>query len=217
MTLDLDIRRTSRVPNLQTKSLFQLTIPFDFYTFAPMGKSKQLTFSQKSVRTEKSEHGGSIKGSRKRKRPVGVRSTMHLVLKSSQAKGTWSFGKHELKIREILQRFAGKNHIQILSAAYVGNHIHLHMRVKRRDLFRSFIRATSAAIMMKVTGYSRWNPSPEGFQFWDTRPFSRIVSSWTEFLNLKAYIEINQWEGIGYSKNIGRTLRRMGALTSGPG
>lgn len=193
-----------------------MTIEHDSYTFAPMKRSKQLMFSQRSVRTEKSEHGGSIKGSRKRKRPVGVRSTMHLVLKSRHAKGTWSFRRNEFTIREILQKFARKNHIQILSAAYVGNHIHMHLRVKRRDLFRSFIRATSAAIMMKVTGYSRWTPSPEGFQFWDARPFSRIVSSWKEFLNLKAYIEINQWEGMGYSKNMGRTLHRMGVLTSGP-
>ena len=177
-----------------------------------MRKHKQLQFDHKTIKSEKSEHGGNIKGSRKRKRPVGVRSTMHLVLKSSKAKGNWSFARQEVAIREIVKKFASKNHIQVLSAAYVGNHIHLHLRTRGRDQFRSFIRATSSAIMMKITGYSRWKPSPEGFNFWDTRPFSRIISSWKEFLNLKAYIEVNQWEGMGYRKGIARQLHHLGIL-----
>lgn len=178
-------------------------------------QQRQLGFQQEGLKRQKSEHGGSLKGSRKRKRPVGVRSTMHLVLKSSQAKGTWSFVRHELEIRSIVERFSKKNHIQILSAAFVGNHIHLHIRAKGREKFRAFIRAVTAAIMMKVTGFSRWAPSPEGFQFWDARPYSRLISTWREFLNLKSYIEINQWEGMGYSKGIARQLHQMGVLAKG--
>ena len=142
---------------------------------------------------------------------------MHLVLKSSKAKGEWSFVRHELEIRGILEKFARRNHIQILSAAYVANHIHLHIRVRSRQYFRAFIRSVTAAIMMRVTGFSRWKRAPEGFQFWDQRPFSRIVSSWKEFLNLKSYIEVNQWEGMGYSKGVARHLRQMGVLSAGSG
>ena len=105
-----------------------------------------------------------------------------------------------------MRKFARKNHIQLLSVATAGNHLHLHIKVKSRAFFRAFIRAVSSAIMMKVTGYSRWKKAPEEFQFWDQRPFSRIISTWKEFLNLKSYIEINQWEGLGYSKNVARQL-----------
>ena len=171
-----------------------------------------MQFSDQQVRKEKSEHGGSIRGSRKRKRPIGVRSSMHLVLRSSKAKGRWSFRNFETEIHEILVKFSRKNHIQILSAANVGNHLHLHIQVRRRDLFRAFIRAVTSAIMMKVTGFSRWKPSPENFQFWDMRPFSRIISTWKEFLTLKAYVEVNQWEALGYRKDVARYLHRLGAV-----
>lgn len=192
------------------------------YTFAPMRSrklnsgsySRQLAFNQSGLRREKSEHGGVIRNSRKRRRPVGVRSSMHLVLKSSKARGKWRFNNYENDIEEILQKFARKNHIQLLTIATAGNHLHLHIKVRGRIYFRAFIRAISSAIMMKITGFSRWNPSPRGFQFWDQRPFSRIISTWSEFLNLNAYIEINQWEGLGFSKVVARYLHSGSGLAS---
>jgi len=54
---------------------------------------------------------------------------------------------------------------------------------------------------MQVTGYSRWQKAPKGFRFWDYRPFSRVLCSFKEFLTLKNYIQINQLEGLGYTRS----------------
>jgi REP element-mobilizing transposase RayT len=214
--------RTSSRGSLFKQEAFRIiaTIEFHiaknrvFYTFAPMKNHKQLSFSDKQIQSAKSEHGGSVRGSRKRKRPIGVRSTMHLVLRSSKARGRWSFLRHKQEIQIRLQRFAKKNHIHILSVANVGNHIHLHIRVRSRELFRSFIRGLTSSVMMLVTGFSRWRKAPAGFQFWDQRPYSRIISTWTEFKSLKKYIEVNMWEGLGYPKVVARFLQNPSA--SGP-
>jgi hypothetical protein len=82
----------------------------------------------------------------------------------------------------------------------VGNHIHLSLEVSSRENYRKFIRAVSAAIMMQVTGYSRWKKAPAHFQFWDARPFSRLLTSWKEVITLKKYLELNRWEGTGVKR-----------------
>jgi hypothetical protein len=156
-----------------------------------MQKAKQLSF----LKTQKTEHGGSLKHPQKRKRPLSTKLTMHLQLKSTQARGPWSFRKHKTEIDKILKKFAGRYHVEIISYANVGNHIHLHIRLFRREFYTPFIRAVTAAVMMKVTGFSQWRPKPDGFQFWDHRPFSRIIQSYQAFKNMVDYIQINYLEG----------------------
>ncbi|MCB0392621.1 MAG: transposase [Bdellovibrionales bacterium] len=173
---------------------------------------KQFQFNNPGVRKEKSEHGGSLKNPQKRKRPLGLRTTTHIVLRSTKAKKKWSFKKFETQIQSIITNFSKKYHIQVLSSANVGNHIHLHLKLPNRKSYCSFIRAISSAIMMKVTGYNRWHKPPNDFQFWDRRPFSRIVSTWTEFLNLKKYIQVNMWEGLGVNRHAARQLVSNGFL-----
>ena len=177
-----------------------------------MTKNKQFSFQLKGVKPEPSEHGGSIKNPQKRKRPLGLRSTTHLVLRSSQAKKDWSLACHRFKIDKILRQFSKKFGIQILNHANVGNHLHLHLKMRSRRDYKSFIRAVTSAIATKVTGYSRWNKAPEGFKFWDQRPFSRIVSAWSDMLNTKNYVELNRWEGLGMDRAAARVLIRRGWL-----
>ena len=165
-----------------------------------MRKTRQEQFNQSGFRKEKSEHGGSLKNPQKRKRPLGLRGSTHLVLRSTKATKKWSFKKYEREIDKILDRFARKYHIHISKRANVGNHLHLQLNVSSRKSYRAFIRAVTSAIRTLVTGFSRWNKAPIGFLFWDQRPFSRIVSSWREFLNLSQYVEINRWEGLGVSR-----------------
>ncbi len=156
----------------------------------------------------KTEHGGSIANSQKRKRPLSSRHSMHLVLRSSKAKGSWSFKKHQEKIEGILQKFAKKYHIQILNHANVGNHIHLHLKTSTRKNYRAFIRAITSAIRITVTGYSKWNPAPEKFQFWDLRPWSRILQTFREFKNLTKYIGLNQIEAMGLKRESAKRYLR---------
>ncbi len=148
----------------------------------------------------KTEHGGSLPSPQKRKRPLSRKQSMHMVLRSSKAKGSWSFRKHQEAIENIFNKFAQKYHIQIMNHANVGNHIHLHLKTSTRKNYRAFIRAITSAIRIAVTGYSKWNPAPQKFQFWDLRPWSRLLNSYRENKNLTKYIGINLLEGIGINR-----------------
>jgi REP element-mobilizing transposase RayT len=152
------------------------------------------------LKKQKSDHGGDIKHPQKRQRPLSTKDSMHIVLRSSEASGPRSFRNYAKEISAILETFATKYNIEIKSYANVGNHIHLHIKLFNRRSYTPFIRAVTAAIMIKVTGFCKWRPKPEGFQFWDHRPFSRVVTSFKAFKNLVDYIQINFLEGLGVAR-----------------
>ncbi len=109
-------------------------------------------------------------------RPISSRESMHLILKSSKARGEWSFRapKNRQKVLALLQKFANRNAVKILSAANADSHLHIHLRLTSRHLYRAFIRGVTSAVAMAITGASRWKKM-EG-KFWDYRPFSRPPS-----------------------------------------
>jgi REP element-mobilizing transposase RayT len=174
---------------------------------------KQQEFFPKS----KSEHGGSLMNARKRRRPLSVKHTMHLVLRSTQARSGWSLKRHQKSIDQILKKFANKYSIDIINYANVGNHLHLHVKLRTRDSYKPFIRAITAAIVMAVTGFSKWRPKPKHLKFWDQRPFTRIAANLREFLNLKKYVLLNIEEGNGLSRKQAkqRTSRLQLKIQSG--
>ncbi len=159
-------------------------------------KSKQYTL----LKPHKSDHGGDHKNPQKRARPLSTKDSMHLVLRSTKAQGKLSFSRHTKDIEKILKTFADKYHIKILSCANAGNHLHLHLKLFKRQTYNKFIRAITAAIMMKVTGFCRDRPKPLHYQFWDQRPFTRVIQSFRAFKNIVDYIQINVFESIGYTR-----------------
>jgi hypothetical protein len=165
------------------------------------------------LKNEPSAYGGELLKTRKgraRPRPLDTRHTMHLVLRSSKAKGAWSFKqpKNARKIRAILSRFSNRFGVRILSSANVGNHLHIQIKLSNRFTYRPFIRAITAAIAMAVTGTSRWKPlkKENKDRFWDYRPFTRVVQGFRAFLNLHDYVRINKMEGFGYRREIARWI-----------
>jgi hypothetical protein len=157
------------------------------------------------LKNENSAYGGELMKERKgraRPRPLSTSETMHLVLRSTKAKGDWSFArtKNRRAINAILNRFAKRYGVRVLSYANVGNHLHFHVKLSNRFLYRPFIRALTGAIAMAVTGTSRWKKlkTEAKDKFWDYRPFTRVVKSFCAFLNLRDYIRINRLEGYGY-------------------
>jgi REP element-mobilizing transposase RayT len=148
--------------------------------------------------------GGELMKTRKGRlgfRPLVTKTTMHLVLRSTKAKGEWSFRaqSNDQKIREIIERFSAKYAVRVLSLANVGNHLHLQIQLFKRNFYKPFIRAITSAIAMAVTGASRWNKlkNESKDKFWDYRPFTRIVVGRRAFLTLRDYIRINILEGQG--------------------
>ncbi len=139
-------------------------------------------------------------------RPLSVKNTMHLVLRSSQAVGDYSFRKPQTaqKIKAIIKKFSEKYSVRVVSLANVGNHLHFHLKLSNRNTYKPFIRAISAAIAMAASNTSRWTKSlkDKGIKkFWDYRPFTRIIEGLRAFVGLGDYIKINQLEGLGLPKH----------------
>lgn len=146
-------------------------------------------------------YGGELLKTRKGRqgpRPLDTKNTMHMVLRSTKAKGTQSFCKPENyhNIKRITKKFSDKYGVQIISFASVGNHLHFHLKLVNRHTYKPFIRAITAAIAMAVTKASRWTkPSGPKQKFWDYRPFTRVIIGFRALLNIRDYIKINQLEG----------------------
>lgn len=162
---------------------------------------KQTAFFKKT----KLSYGGELLKTRKGRahgRPLDTKNTIHLVLRSTKAKGPFSFKnpRNDRAIKAIVDKFSRKYGVGILSLANVGNHLHFQIKLENRQSYKPFIRAITAAIAMAVTGVSRWHKSKLEGKFWDYRPFTRVVMSYAGFLNLKSYIEINQLEGLGVDR-----------------
>lgn len=167
------------------------------------------------LKREKSAYGGELRKTRAGRgaRPLATRQTMHLVLRSSLAKGEWSLrhARHRRRVTEIVLRFARTNGVRVFSMANVGNHLHLHIKLGNRFAYAGFIRAISGAIAQAVTGRTRWQTdssvlsnSRERLRFWDYRPFTRIVESLRAVLGLRDYVRLNQLEGEGANRREAR-------------
>ncbi len=198
----------------------------------PKSKPTQLELLPKASKS----YGGELLKTRKGRahgRPLSTKHSMHLVLRSSKAGGAWSFRipKNSQKIKEIIERFALKYGIKILSIANVGNHLHLHIKIPSRWAYKAFIRATTSAIAMAITGINRWtkkstkntNANAEVLEssglrketresrekFWDLRPFTRVVVGLKSFLGLEDYILLNQLEGFGVKRSQAKMILKF--------
>ena len=153
-------------------------------------------------------YGGDLLKTRKGRstpRPLAVRSSMHLVLRSSKARGEWSFLRHQTKIRQVFEHSAKKWGVRLISLANVGNHLHLHIQLTSRHTYAPFIRGTTGALAMLITGASRWKRRLGGTRgskarFFDYRPFTRVIVGFRALLSLKDYLQINQLEGFGVGR-----------------
>jgi REP element-mobilizing transposase RayT len=163
-----------------------------------------------------SAYGGELLKTRKgrvRGRPLATKYSMHLVLRSSLAVKEKSFLKpiHSAAIKKIIKKFSLKYGVKVISLANVGNHLHFHIKLGNRHAYRAFIRAVTAAIAMAVSGVSRWSKHIQG-KFWDYRPFTCIVETKRQFLNLRDYMQINKYEGLGYSRQTARYFINKGIV-----
>src|SRR5262245_61664871 len=82
-------------------------------------------------------HGGSIgAGRRKVARPLDPKRPLHLVMKSSRARGTWSMlhPQSARGVERLVRRVARKRKIRLYRFANVGNHLHLLAQPKSRGM-----------------------------------------------------------------------------------
>ncbi len=169
-----------------------------------MSKQKQLHLDEK-FEVEKEFGGAHLRKSHAKKaRPVPIKKTMHLTLRSSKAKGDKSFRYDKNRIKKIdtvVRAQAKKFGVEIYRFAIVGNHLHLLVKASYRRGFISFLRSISGIIARIALGAERGSAklSESVRGFWDQRPWTRILFTWTEFKNVKKYVEQNFNEAMGFA------------------
>lgn len=184
-------------------------------------RSRQLSFFPPAARA----YGGALMSTRKGRpkggRPLSTKETMHLVIRSTKARGAWSFRKPQnaTLITKALKRFSQKHFVKVFKIANVGNHLHLHIRVHKRFGYTAFIRAFTSTIAVGITrandrqmGSALATKPPDKpvartrLKFFDLRPFTRIIQSHRAFLTVRDYLRINELEGAGVYRGNARLV-----------
>src|SRR5690348_9171060 len=133
-------------------------------------KSRQLSFSKNPAfkdHKKRVEHGGGLrKGRRKLIRPFDSKKSLHVTLRSSRARGAWSFlrSKTEKKVNSLVFTYGAKFNVRIQKYANAGNHLHLLLRVRSKRNFQNFLRTLSGMIPRIVAGAQKGQKIGK---FWD--------------------------------------------------
>lgn len=152
------------------------------------------------------EHGGTIAlGRRKLARPVDPKRPLHLVLRSSRAKGSWSMlaSPHRKRVEHLTKTLAPKFGIKIYRFANVGNHLHLVVKCQTHEGFKGFLRLLAGKIALTITHAKKGQPKGK---FWDTLAYSRLIEWGKEFETVKTYIVKNLFESMGAKRDAMRVF-----------
>lgn len=124
---------------------------------------------------------------------------MHLVIKSSKAIGRLSFLNHQRHLHQALSRSATKWGVQIKKTAWVRNHVHLVLQLGSRIQYQGWIREFTAAIVrvLKERLKNHTELLNQLAQFFDHRPFTRIMEWGKDYQNALEYLTLNQMEVFG--------------------
>lgn len=176
-------------------------------TRTPRSQHRQLGFSLLETKNVRIFGGSLLKNSHaKTKRPIHTKKSMHLVLHSALARGSFSLLRHERQISAIIQRQAKRHGVKVYRQANAGNHLHLVILPMSREAFKSFVRAIAGLISRLVLGAERGRG--KGLRFWSQRPFTRIVEWGRDFKRVSYYLARNTFEAIGFVNYKPRHRRR---------
>lgn len=180
-----------------------------------MRTAKQLGFRILEESTAKHFGGMYLKNSNaKTKRPLSFKRSVHLVLRSSLAKGERSFLRKNREIQQIINA-QGKNlGVKVYKLANAGNHLHLLILPHSRRAFHRFIRAISGLIARAVLGVERGKS--KGLKFWDKRPFTQIVEWGRQYRNTCKYLMQNTLEALGFIPYQPRKYKMIGRRVRAP-
>jgi len=157
-------------------------------------------------------HGGDLRtGKRKIRRPLDPKRPIHLVLKSSRARGKSSLlqSHYKKRIEFLIEQSAKRYGIKIYHFANVGNHLHLLVRTPARANFQNFLRIITGKIAILVTKAKKGEKKGK---FWDALSFTRVIHWGRDFKQLTTYFIKNQIEGFGYGVDVAKKLLRNGSL-----
>lgn len=162
-----------------------------------MQTPKQLFLENFKMKSQKHFGGAYLKNSNpKEKRPISTKKAMHLVLRSSMAKGPLSLLRNNKKVSNILYKQAKACGVKIYRFANAGNHLHLIILPSTRVTFMKFIRSVSGLIARFILKAERG--AAKSMQFWDKRPFTRILEWGKDFKVSSEYLLQNTLEALGF-------------------
>ena len=161
-----------------------------------MRQAKQLGFEILEGNNIKKFGGALLTSNPKEKRPLSLKKSSHLVMRSLHARGPLSLLRHNEKIEKIINRQAKKFGVKIYRYANGGNHLHMIILPMSRRAFNSFIRSITGLIARLVLKVERGDP--KGIQFWEKRPFTRIVEWGSDYKRVCNYLLQNTLEALGF-------------------
>lgn len=141
-------------------------------------------------------HGGEHRhGKRKIMRPIDPKRCLHVVLRSSRARGNRSMlaGRNRRRIDGFARKTAEKHGVKLYRYANVGSHLHFLVKTPSRPAFQAFLREVTGGIAMLVTGARKTRAG----KFWDGLAFTRIVEWGRDHDNVVVYFMENLFEANG--------------------
>lgn len=145
-----------------------------------------------------SRHGGDLAtGRRKSARPFSPRLPLHVVLKSTRARGELSLLRpaRARRVRALLASASAKHGVRLRHQVNVGNHLHLVLQARRRESLRAFLREVAGRIAFETLGARKGRPRG---RFWDGSPFSRLVQWGRDLRGVGEYLAGNRVAALGF-------------------
>lgn len=180
--------------------------------------TKQLTLLQ--TKKLKKQHGGSLAIKKRRsKRPLNIKQSHHITLKSHHAIGARSLFKHKKMILKLIKKQARNFRIKVYEYAIQGNHMHLLVKAKTRIELQNFFRVVAGHTAQQILKDHPLKPSSGGApthklgcaknqrRFWSYLLYSRVVTWGREFKTVVRYIQKNTLELLQIIAYEPRTLK----------
>jgi len=175
-------------------------------------KKRSSTRTNQTTQTKKSrqEHGGSLAIGRRRKaRPLNIKRSHHITLKSIHAVGPRSLFRHKKMILSLMKKYSVRFQVKVYEYAIQGNHIHLLIKAQSREGMQNFFRVIAGHSAQRILKEFPLNQNAGGAPgnggqkvgckknqrvFWSYLVYSRVVSWGQEFDTVTAYIQKNTLE-----------------------
>ncbi|MGE3681269.1 MAG: transposase [Bdellovibrionales bacterium] len=160
--------------------------------------------------------GRLLLGRRKGRRPLSSTEAVHVVFRSSWARGENSLLKTYNKnpVIGIIRSVTHRYRVRIYRLAVASNHVHLILKFGSRDLYKAFIRVVTGRIanhVMKSNSFKDFIQTVlssglahldeiqgKGQRFFQFRPFSRVLHWGRDYRTCCDYVTQNELEAIGF-------------------
>ena len=112
--------------------------------------SKLVKLNQRRDSARK-EHGGSLAVGRRRKaRPLNIKQSYHITLKSVHAVGPRSLFRHKKLFLSLMKKNSVRFQVKIYEYAIQGNHLHLLVKAQSREGMQNFFRVLAGHSAQRI-------------------------------------------------------------------